>query len=129
VQSIVAIKQVYETSDLKSKLARWHADVDNAFYGWNGAWLDEKFRDWDISDYLAYIRVPVAILQGVDDRYGTIRQIEIAQQECYCPVDVTVIPDAGHSPHREAPGATLGVIAEFASRILHTHEGSEGRAA
>src|SRR5271154_1299981 len=79
VQSIAAIKQVYETSDLKSKLARWHSDVDNAFYGWNGAWLDEKFRDWDISDYLAYIRVPVAILQGADDRYGTIRQIEIAQ--------------------------------------------------
>jgi pimeloyl-ACP methyl ester carboxylesterase len=129
VQSIAAIKQVYETTDLKSKLARWHSDVDNAFYGWNGAWLDEKFRDWDISDYLAYIRVPVAILQGADDRYGTIRQIEIAQQECYCPVDVTVIPGAGHSPHREAPGATLNAISEFASRILHTHEGSEGRAA
>jgi pimeloyl-ACP methyl ester carboxylesterase len=129
VQSIAAIKQAYETSDLKSKLARWHGDVDNAFYGWNGAWLDEKFRDWDISEYLAYIRVPVAILQGADDRYGTIRQVEIAKEECYCPVDVTVIPGAGHSPHREAPGATLNAISEFASRILHLHEGSQGRAA
>ena len=63
----------------KAKLARWHRDVDNAFYGWNGAWLDPKFRSWDISEYLAYIRVPVAILQGADDQYGTIRQIEIAQ--------------------------------------------------
>ena len=66
-------------TDLKAKLARWHKDVDNAFYGWNGAWLDPKFRAWDISEYLAYIRVPVAILQGADDQYGTIRQIEIAQ--------------------------------------------------
>ena len=105
--------------DLRAKLARWHSDVDNAFYGWNGAWLDPKFRDWDISEYLAYIRVPVAILQGADDQYGTIRQIEIAQEECYCPVDVTIIPGAGHSPHREAPGATLDAIAEFATRILH----------
>jgi pimeloyl-ACP methyl ester carboxylesterase len=129
VQSIAAIKQAYETTDLKTKLARWHGDVDNAFYGWNGAWLDAKFRDWDISDYLAYIRVPVAILQGADDQYGTIRQIEIAQQECYCPVEVTVIPGAGHSPHREAPGATLNAIADFAGRILHVHEGSQGRAA
>jgi pimeloyl-ACP methyl ester carboxylesterase len=129
VQSIAAIKQAYETTDLKSKLARWHGDVDNAFYGWNGAWLDAKFRDWDISDYLAYIRVPIAILQGADDQYGTIRQIEIAQQECYCPVDVTMIPGAGHSPHREAPGATLNAIADFAGRILHVHEGSQGRAA
>ena len=95
-------------SGLKAKLARWHKDVDNAFYGWNGAWLDPAFRNWDISEYLAYIRVPIAILQGVDDEYGTMRQIEIAREECYCPVDVTVIPGAGHQPHREAPGADAG---------------------
>ena len=129
VTSIAEIKQTYETTNLKAKLARWHNDVDNAFYGWNGAWLDPKFRNWDISEYLAYIRVPVAILQGADDQYGTIRQIEIAQEECYCPVDVTVIPGAGHSPHREAPEATLHAISEFADRILRQHEGSRGRAA
>jgi pimeloyl-ACP methyl ester carboxylesterase len=129
VASIAEIKQAYETSDLRTKLARWHNDVDNAFHGWNDAWLDAKFRDWDISDYLAYIRVPVAILQGADDQYGTLRQIEIAQQECYCPVDVTIIPGAGHSPHREAPEATLETIVEFARAILHTHESLPERAA
>ena len=120
VTSIAEIKTAYETTDLKAKLARWHNDVDNAFYGWNGAWLDPKFRDWDISEYLAYIRVPVAILQGVDDQYGTIRQVEIAREECYCPVDVTEIPGAGHSPHREAPEATLDAIAEFANAFCAT---------
>ena len=129
VTSIAEIKQAYETTDLREKLARWHSDVDNAFYGWNGAWLDPGFRNWDISEYLAYIRVPVAILQGAEDRYGTIRQIEVAEEECYCPVDVTIVAGAGHSPHREAPEATLHAIAEFANRILHTHEGSQGRAA
>jgi pimeloyl-ACP methyl ester carboxylesterase len=129
VTSIAEIKTAYETAGLRKKLERWHGDVDNAFYGWNGAWLDPKFRDWDISEYLAYIRVPVAILQGVDDRYGTMRQVEIAREECYCPVDVTIIPGAGHSPHREAPEATLDAISEFAGRILDTHEGSQGRAA
>jgi pimeloyl-ACP methyl ester carboxylesterase len=118
VKSIAEIKTAYETTNLKEKLARWHRDVDNAFYGWNGAWLDPKFRDWDISDYLAYIRVPVAILQGADDQYGTVRQVEIAQEECYCPVDVTVIPGAGHSPHREAPDVTLAAIVDFASATL-----------
>ncbi len=87
------------------------------------------FRNWDISEYLAYIRVPIAILQGDADQYGTIRQIEIAREECYCPVDVTIIPGAGHSPHREAPDVTLDTISEFAKRILYFHEGSEGRAA
>src|SRR4051794_8156537 len=129
VASIAKIKVAYETLGLKAKLERWHKDVDNAFYGWNGAWLNPEFRNWDISDYLAYIRVPIAILQGADDEYGTLRQIEIAREECYCPVDVTVIPDAGHSPHREAPEATLNAISEFAGRILEIHEGSRGRAA
>ena len=126
VTSIAEIKTAYETTNLREKLARWHRDVDNAFYGWNGAWLDPEFRNWDISEYLAYIRVPVAIVQGADDQYGTIRQVEIAQEECYCPVDVTIL-EAGHSPHREAPGATLNAISDFANAVLRTHE--EGRAA
>jgi pimeloyl-ACP methyl ester carboxylesterase len=128
VKSIAEIKTTYETTDLRAKLARWHKDVDNAFYGWNGAWLDPKFRDWDISEYLAYIRVPVAVIQGERDQYGTMRQVEIAKEECYCPVDVTEVPGAGHSPHREAPETTLDAITQFASAVLRD-EGSRGRAA
>jgi pimeloyl-ACP methyl ester carboxylesterase len=126
VTSIAGIKAAYETTNLREKFARWHTHVDNAFYGWNGAWLDPRFRDWDIGEYLAYIRVPVAIIQGADDQYGTIRQVEIAREECYCPVDVTIL-EAGHSPHREAPGATLNAISDFANAVLRTH--GEGRAA
>ena len=129
VTAIAATRTAFENSGLKAKLARWHKDVDNAFYGWNEAWLNPDFRNWDISEYLAYIRVPVAILQGADDEYGTMRQIEIAQEECYCPVDVTVIPGAGHQPHREAPGATLDAVQEFANAVLRAHDGSQGRAA
>src|SRR5258707_122147 len=121
VASIAKIKTAYETTDLRAKLKRWHRDVDNAFYGWNDAWLNPRFHDWDISEYLAYIRVPIVIVQGADDQYGTIRQIEIAEQECYCPVDVSIITGAGHSPHREAAEATLNAVAEFARSILHIH--------
>jgi pimeloyl-ACP methyl ester carboxylesterase len=128
VASIAEIRTTYETTDLRAKLARWHQNVDNAFYGWNDAWLDPDFRRWDISEYLAYIRVPVAIVQGEGDQYGTIRQIEIAQEECYCPVDVTIIPGAGHSPHREVSDLTLATISEFVGRILTVHEGAGRRA-
>jgi pimeloyl-ACP methyl ester carboxylesterase len=115
VASIADIKTAFETTDLRTKLARWHKDVDNAFYGWNGAWLDPAFRAWDITDALAYIRVPVAVIQGMADQYGTARQVEIIRDECYCPVEVTMLPGVGHSPHREAPEATLQVIADFAA--------------
>lgn len=130
VQSIAAVKTTYETTDLRGKLARWHKDVDNAFHGWNRAWLDPRFRDWDISESLAYIRVPIQIVQGEADQYGTARQIEIAREECYCPVDVTMLAGVGHAPHREAADTTLEVVANFANRILRTHgEGKLGRAA
>lgn len=121
VQSIAAIRTTYEQTDLRDKLARWHKNVDNAFYGWNDAWLDPAFRDWDISEYLAYIRVPVAIVQGEGDQYGTPRQIEIAKEECYCPVDVTLMPGVGHSPHREAVEETVAVLGDFCNRLLRLH--------
>lgn len=130
VQSIAAIKTSYETTELRAKLGRWHADVDNAFYGWNGAWLDPAFRRWDISDHLAYIRVPVQVVQGDADQYGTLRQVEIAESECYCPVDTVILPGIGHSPHREAADATLQAVAGFADRVLNGHgERGYGRAA
>jgi len=129
ITSIAQAKAAYESGDLKPKLARWHRNVDNAFYGWNGAWLDPRFRDWDISDALAYIRVPVLIIQGENDQYGTMRQIEIAQEECYCPVDVALLPGVGHSPYREAPNQTLAALGDFADRILRVHENAADRAA
>ena len=71
IASIEEARKVYETGDLRARLARWHADVDNAFKGWNGAWLDPEFRQWDITEFLAYIRVPILIVQGEDDRFKT----------------------------------------------------------
>jgi pimeloyl-ACP methyl ester carboxylesterase len=125
--SIRAARTAYETGDLKPRLARWHKNVDVAFYGWNGAWLDPGFRAWDITDVLAYIRVPVQIVQGESDQYGTIRQVEVAQEECYCPVEVAMISGAGHSPQRDRAEATLAAIAGFANRVLKLHH--EGDAA
>ena len=120
IASIAEAGKAYEKSDLRARLSRWHADVDNAFKGWNGAWLDPAFRKWDITDALAYIRVPIAIVQGVDDQYGTKRQIMVAEEECYCPVEVTLIEGAQHAPQREAPERTLQVIAEFVRRVLES---------
>ena len=78
-------------------------------------------RDWNITEELAYIRVPILIVQGEDDQYGTVRQIEAAQEECYCPVEVALLPGARHAPQREAPEITLKAIADFANRILRDH--------
>jgi pimeloyl-ACP methyl ester carboxylesterase len=118
ITSIRAAKTAYETTDLRTKLARWHKDPDNAFRGWNGAWLDPDFRKWHLTEELAYIRVPILIVQGEDDQYGTVKQIEYAKQECYCPVEVALLPGVKHSPQREAPEVTLKIVADFANHVL-----------
>jgi len=122
IASIVEAKTAYETTDLKHKLARWHKDVDNAFYGWNGAWLDPDFRKWDITEQLAYIRVPVLIVQGEDDQYGTVKQIETATRECYCPVEVALLKGVKHSPQREQPEATLAATTDFVANVGRMNE-------
>jgi pimeloyl-ACP methyl ester carboxylesterase len=118
---IAKARNDYASADLRAKLSRWHEDVDNAFRGWNDAWLDPGFRDWDITEELAYIRVPILIVQGEADQYGTVAQIAAAREECYCPVEVALLPGARHSPQRDAPEITLTAIADFANRILRDH--------
>jgi len=61
------------------------------------------------------------IVQGQEDQYGTVKQIEVAQQECYCPVEVALLPGARHSPQRDAPEAALKVISEFTARVLRAN--------
>ncbi|MPZ37229.1 MAG: alpha/beta fold hydrolase [Rhizobiales bacterium] len=122
IAEIARAKDAYETTDLRVKLARWHVDVDNAFHGWNDAWLDPDFRTWDITTELAYIRVPILIVQGADDQYGTVKQIETAERECYCPVEVSLLSGVRHAPHREAPDALLTMTSEFANRLLRDHQ-------
>jgi pimeloyl-ACP methyl ester carboxylesterase len=122
IAEIARAKEAYAATDLRQKLGRWHADVDNAFVGWNDAWLDPDFRKWDITEELAYIRVPILIVQGEDDQYGTVKQIEVAKEECYCPVDVALLPAVRHAPHREAADKTLAAITDFANRLLRDHK-------
>jgi pimeloyl-ACP methyl ester carboxylesterase len=124
IAAIAETRKAYEIGDLRQRLARWHADADNAFRGWNDVWLDPDFRKWDITEFLAYIRVPVLIVQGEDDQYGTVKQIEAAEKECYCPVEVALLKGARHSPQRDAPEATLKAITEFVSRVTEANEWS-----
>jgi pimeloyl-ACP methyl ester carboxylesterase len=118
---IARAKATFEAGPLRSRLARAHADPDNAFHNWCDPWLHPDFRKLDLTDALAHLRVPVLIVQGENDQYGTTRQIEVARMECYCPVEVALLADTRHAPHREAPAATLQAIAAFCQRLFRDH--------
>jgi len=120
--------EAFDAGVLREKLKRWHADVDYAFGAWSGPWLDAAAKTWDITEALAYIRVPILVLQGTDDQFGTLRQVEAAKQECYCPVEAVVLEGVRHAPHREAPELALSATAGFINRLLRDHGEGEKRA-
>ena len=123
VRSIAEAAQAYEHGGLRERLRRYHDDnVDTAFWGWNRAWLAPEFRNWRLDDHLAHIRVPMLIIQGKEDRYGTAAQLELAQADTYCPVETLLLDNCGHSPQVDQPEATLTAIADFAYWVLTVHE-------
>jgi pimeloyl-ACP methyl ester carboxylesterase len=118
LRSIAAAADRYRQSDLRRGLMRHHTNVDVAFWGWNRAWLDPGFREWNIEEYLPGVRVPVLVIQGEDDEYGTLRQLDAIEAGCRGPVERLVLPECGHSPHRDQPERTLDAMASFVRRAI-----------
>ncbi len=116
VASIAAAKMAFETTDLRAKLARYHADVDSAFWGWNRIWLDPDFRAWNIEAYLPGISCPVLAIQGEDDEYGTMEQMRRIGAQVR-DVELVELEDCRHSPHKDQPEAVLDVITRFVDRV------------
>jgi pimeloyl-ACP methyl ester carboxylesterase len=115
IHSIEQARYAYGSTDLRKKLSRHHRDVDSAFWGWNDIWLDPAFRHWNIEALLPAIRVPVLAIQGHNDEYGTMAQVEelaakIPQAE------VLKLEDCAHSPHRDQPAAVIAATIDFVRR-------------
>jgi pimeloyl-ACP methyl ester carboxylesterase len=118
LQSIRAAREAYLHGDLKTRLARYHDDVDSAFWGWNDIWLAPAFEAWTIESLLPQGRCPVLAIQGVDDPYGTMAQIEgIADR--WPGTQLLKLEACGHSPHRDQAQAVIAASADFLRTRRH----------
>ena len=114
VASIAALRGLPE---LVARLARHHADARATFDAWSGVWLDPAFRAWNIESCLPSVRAPALVIQGADDEYGTVAQVDAVARAIGGPCETLLLPDCGHSPHRDQPARTLGAIAAFVARV------------
>ncbi len=117
IASIAQAKVTFETTDLAQKLGRYHRDPVKIFRGWNDIWLHSDFRAWNIEEYLPKVACPVLALQGEDDEYGTPAQVEAIRRQATGEVEVLMLADCRHSPHKDQPQATLEAMAGFIERI------------
>lgn len=106
IRSIEAVRDIYQTTDLRQKLARFHRDPDSAFWGWNDVWLSAEFGSWNIEDELTRIECPVVAIQGLNDEYGSLAQVRGIQAKAP-QTQVIELPDCGHSPHKDQAQAVI----------------------
>ncbi|MGE3065648.1 MAG: alpha/beta fold hydrolase [Hyphomicrobiaceae bacterium] len=117
VRSIAHVRETFETSGLRGRLAKYHAHVEDAFFGWADIWLDPAFRDWSIEAACRQIAAPMLLIQGRDDEYGTLAQVERIKMQAQGPAEILVLENCGHSPHRDREAAVLDAVAGFAAGL------------
>jgi pimeloyl-ACP methyl ester carboxylesterase len=118
VTSITEATHKFETTNLCEKLARHHRDPARTFWGWNNIWLRPEFRRWNIEEYLPRITCPILAIQGFEDQYGTMAQVEAIARQSSGPVEILRLHDCRHSAHRDRPDAVLNAVRRFVRRLV-----------
>jgi pimeloyl-ACP methyl ester carboxylesterase len=116
LESIARIRAIYAEGPLRARLARYHAHVDDAFRGWADIWLDPAFRDWSLEREARALSIPALLIQGRDDEYGTLAQIDRIAELAPGPIERLVLANCGHAPHRDQEAAVLAAIVGFAAQ-------------
>lgn len=114
--AITQAREAFESGGLRERLAKHHADVDGTFWQWNDVWLSDGFRSFDIRSDCARITAPLLLVQGEQDEYGTMLQLdEIARVAPHA--QQVRLASCGHSPQRDQPQATLEAVTNFLKAV------------
>ncbi|MBT3226516.1 MAG: alpha/beta hydrolase [Deltaproteobacteria bacterium] len=117
VQSIRRTREMFKNGNLRSKLQKYHGDnIDCAFWGWNDVWLDPDFKHWNLEEYVPGIKVPMLVIQGEDDEYGSPAQVESISRFAGA-AEVLMLSNCRHNPHQEQEVAVFEAMKNFICRI------------
>lgn len=117
IEAIRSVRSSFPDSRMGERMGKYHRDPESTFYGWADVWLDPRFRDWNIEEYLGGIDSPSLLIQSRDDPYGTLAQLDAIEQRVSGPVKRLVVHGSDHSPHRAHPREVMAGIADFVSEL------------
>ena len=113
IAGVRAAQAAFDSGRLAPGLQRHHRDAAATFHAWSGIWQSRDFRDWNIEPCLPAILAPVLMIQGRDDAYGTLAQLDRITAGLAGPHRRLVLQDCGHGPHREMTGRVLDCASSF----------------
>jgi pimeloyl-ACP methyl ester carboxylesterase len=120
VTSIAQAREAFLATDLGQRMARYHRDSAHTFWGWNEIWLLPAFKQWNIEEFVPKIDVPILVIQGIDDEYGTRAQCDSIARHATAPCEVLMLDRCRHSPHRDQPDMTRAAIGRFVASLART---------
>ncbi len=123
IAGVEAARDTFLTTDLAERMAKHHDAATATFWRWNEIWLAPEFRSWNIEDSLAGVTAPVLLVQGSDDAYGTLRQLDAIEAGVPGSVERLVLQGCGHAPHLERPSETLRAVAHFVASLDEVLDG------
>ena len=124
LDSIRKARDLFNKGGLRRKLKKYHGDnIDCAFWGWNSAWLHPDFRYWNLEKYVSEIKVPMLVIQGENDEYGTPAQVESIARLAGAGVEIWMLPNCGHNPHHEQDAVVFHAMKNFIRRVLTIADG------
>ncbi len=117
LEQIARAKVEFDSGDLRTRLSKYHCNAECAFRGWNEAWLHPEFQSWNVSEYLDHIQVPILAIQGRQDQYGSLAQIDEISRRCSSPVTTLILDSCRHAPFLDQPQLVLSKANEFTKQI------------
>ncbi len=120
LKGIYQAMEAYKTTNLAERLAKYHGDkVETIFKAWTETWTRSDYRNWNIEHFLPKITCPLLFIQGEADEYGTLDQVEKTIAQVNGKAEKYIIPNIGHTPHKEATQPTLDAAIYFINRVAH----------
>ncbi|RZS93669.1 alpha/beta fold hydrolase [Aquimarina brevivitae] len=118
LQGIRDAVDLYQTTDLKQRLTKYHGEkTEKVFKLWTETWLDPSFSNWNIEKYLNAILCPSLIIQGKQDEYGSLAQVDSITTQTSGESQSLIIPDVGHTPHKEDRKTVIAETISFIKRL------------
>lgn len=120
IKGVQEALEAYYTTDLKERLQKYHGSkVEMLFKAWTEIWLSDHYKTWNIEYLLKNITCPLLFIQGEADEYGTLNQVEKTISQVSGRAEKYIIPDVGHTPHKQVPEQVLNKSKEFVMEIIN----------